>query len=196
MVRGDESGCDYSVWVIIEKGVVILFLEPMKISVDTLDKVDLEAAASIYAQGILMEKPPGSQEPLGDVVRGMRQHLQRHLRRRTTRQVWVAKRNGSPCGILDFDQKDQRIHIRFICGIPPRHGIGTQLMAHLAKYATTHKVPLISTTVSTLDTRAMRFYFQHLGYQRAGLTNQKIGFDLYYAIIDTELLLQRVKRTD
>ena len=165
----------------------------MKISVLTLDEVDLKTAARIYAQGILLEVPPGSKEPLDELTRVMHKLLQRHLLQRTNRRVWIATKNGSPCGILDFYHREQRIHIKFICGIPPRHGIGTQLMAHLAKYARKNSVTAISSTVSTLDERAMSFYFQHLGFQRAGLTNEKIGFDLYFVIIKPELLLQRCK---
>lgn len=164
----------------------------MTVSVQALDEVDLGAAARIYAQGILLEIPPGSKEPLEELVRVMHRLLQQYLLHRENRRVWVAIRNNSPCGILDFYQRGQRIHIRFICGIPPRQGTGTILMTHLVKFAAENNIALISTTVSSRDSRAMSFYFQHLGFQKAGLTNQKLEFDLYFATIRSDLLLQRL----
>lgn len=164
----------------------------MTISVQSLDEVDLRAAAWIYAKGILLETPPGSKEPLEELVLVMQQLLQQHLLHRDNRRIWVATRNNNPCGILDFYQRGQRIHIRFICGIPPRQGIGTRLMTHLAKFATVNSFTLISTTVSSLDRRAVSFYFQHLGFQLSGFANEKLEFDLYFATIKPELLLPRV----
>ncbi len=62
-------------------------------------------------------------------------------------------------------------------------------MTYLAKFATENNILLISATVSSLDRRAMSFYFQHLGFQRAGIANEKLKFDLHFATIKPELLL-------
>lgn len=63
-------------------------------------------------------------------------------------------------------------------------------MVQLTKYAIEHNIVAISSTVSSLDERAKRFYFQHLGFQSAGLTNQKLEFDLFFVTINPKLLLQ------
>lgn len=160
----------------------------MPISVHELEEVDSMEAARVYAQGLLLETPPGSTESLEELVRGMSLHLLHYLRHRNTRRIWVGIREGHHCGILDFYHRTSIIHIRFLCGIPTGQGIGTQIMAHLARYATDNNIALITATVSSLDERAMNFYFHHLGFRREGFTNQKPGFDLFFATIEPKLL--------
>ncbi len=163
------------------------------ISVHELEEVVLAGAARVYAQGLLLETPPGSTEPFEELARVMRLHLLRHLRHRNTRRIWVGIREGHLCGILDFYHRTYIIHIRFLCGIPTGQGIGTQIMAHLARYAIDNNIALITATVSSLDERAMNFYFHHLRFRRIGFANQKFGFDLFFATTEPKLLLSKTQ---
>lgn len=161
------------------------------ISVHELSKTNLDATAHIYAQGLLAEVPPGAKASLEEVERGMRRHLQRLLWRNSTRRVWLARREGTACGILDFFQLKRIIRIRFVCAIPQDEGIGTQLLTRLAKFGVALRVPVIRCTVSMLDERALHFYFRHLGFRQVGMRSEEPGFSLALAAIDSSELLQR-----
>jgi len=159
--------------------------------VHELSKTNLDVAAHVYAQGLLVEVPPGAKAPLEEVERGMRRHLQRLLWRKSTRRVWLARREGTPCGILDFFHRKQSLRIRFLCAVPEGEGIGTQLLSHLARFAVNLQARVIRCTVSTLDERALHFYFRHLGFQQVGIQHEEPGFDLVLAAIQASELLQR-----
>jgi GNAT superfamily N-acetyltransferase len=161
------------------------------ISVHELSKINLDSAAHVYAQGLLAEVPPGVKAPLEEVERGMRRHLQRLLWRKSTRRVWLARMEGTPCGILDFFHRKRSLRIRFLCAVPQDEGIGTQLLSHLARFAENLRARVIRCTVSTLDERALHFYFRHLGFQQVGIQHEEPGFDLALAAIQTSELLQR-----
>jgi len=161
------------------------------ISVHEMSKTNLDVAAHVYAQGLLAEVPPGSTAPLEEVERGMRRHLQRLLWRKSTRRVWLARMEGTPCGILDFFHRKWSLRIRFLCAVPQDEGIGTQLLGHLARFAVNLRVRGIRCTVSTLDERALHFYFRHLGFRQLGIRHEEPGFDLALAAIQPSELLQR-----
>jgi len=162
-----------------------------RISVHELSKTNLDAAAHVYAQGLLAEVPPGAKAPLEEVERTMRRHLQRLLWRKSNRRVWLARREGTACGILDFYQRKRTLRIRFLCAIPQDEGIGTQLLTHLAKFGVNLQIPVIRCTVSLLDERALHFYFRRLGFHQVGIRPEEPGFDLALAETrSSDLLLQ------
>ena len=159
-----------------------------------LTEANLSDAANVYAQGLLMEVPPGSNEPLSNLSNLMHKHLQSHLQRKSTRQIWIAKIKDQLCGILDFYHYKKTIRIRFLCAVPPRHGIGTQLMAFLANFALLNNIKIIKTTVSSLDNRAIHFYFQHLGFKQTERKPEGTGFDLFLAAVKPEDLQKNALR--
>lgn len=161
------------------------------ISICELSKDQLDAAAHVYAQGLLMENPPGSKEPLETLAQNMRLHLQSYLLRKDTRRIWLAIIGNQPSGLLDFYLQSRTIRIRFLCAVPPSQGIGTQLMIHLARFALANGVEVIRTTVSSLDQRAMNFYFNHLGFSKTGKRTEESDFDLFLAAVSPQEILRR-----
>ena len=156
-------------------------------------KKHLEETASIYAQGLLMEKPPGSTEPLDELTEAMRLHLKIFLmEQEKNRHIWLALEGTSIIGLLDFYHKPDELFIRFICAIPPHQGTGTRLLRHLAVYGQSHNLPLIRTTVSSIDSRALNFYFEHLGFQKVGIRTEEPGFELYVIAIQPRVLLEKI----
>jgi hypothetical protein len=151
----------------------------------------LDAASRVYAQGLLMEKPPGSKESLENLVQIMRHHLQTYLLRESTRRIWLGLIGNQPRGLLDFYLQPRTIRIRFLCAIPPGQGVGTQIMVHLAQFAQNNGLKKIHTTVSSLDRRAMNFYFHHLGFLKTGKSTEEPDFDLFLASIDPQEILRR-----
>jgi len=143
-----------------------------------------------------MEIPPGSKESLETLIQIMRHHLQSYLLKKDTRRIWLSFTGNQPCGLLDFYFKTSTIHIRFLCSIPPSQGIGTQLMTHLAQFALNNDLKIIRTTVSSLDQRAMNFYFDHLGFFKTGKRAEEPNFDLFLAAVyPKELLLSLSQKT-
>lgn len=159
-----------------------------------LSKDKLDAAARVYAQGLLLEKPPGSKEPLETLAQNMRLHLQTYLLRKSTRRIWLATSRNQPVGLLDFFLQTNTIRIRFLCAVPPSQGVGTQLMVKLARFAFDIGVKVIRTTVSSLDQRAKNFYFHHLGFFKTGTRTEESGFDLFIAAVSPQELLQRFSK--
>ncbi len=164
------------------------------VSIRELSKGHLDAAAQVYAQGLLMETPPGSSESLEALVQIMRHHLQSYLLKKNTRQIWLSFIRNHPCGLLDFYYLPMTIRIRFLCAIPPSQGIGTQLMTHLAQFALDNNVRLILTTISSLDQRAMNFYFSHIGFFKTGKRTEESNFDLFLAAVYPKEILLRLNR--
>jgi ribosomal protein S18 acetylase RimI-like enzyme len=156
-------------------------------------KKHLDQTAYIYAQGLLMEKPPGSTEPLDELTEGLRLHLKIYLlKQRKDRHIWLAFEGTSINGLLDFYHKPDELFIRFICAIPPHQGTGTRLLRHLAEYGQSHNLTTIRTTVSSIDLRALKFYCEHLGFQKVGTRTEEPGFELYVITIQPKVLLEKI----
>ncbi len=140
-----------------------------------------------------MEEPPGSTEPLEELCESLRLHLKIYLHQRKNRHIWLALEHDLVVGLLDFYHQPEELFIRFICAIPPRHGNGTRLLRHLADYGLSKHIPMIKTTVSSLDQRAKEFYFRHLGFQKIGSRTEDLGFDLYIIKIHPQDLLNNTE---
>ena len=166
--------------------------EPLQIA--PLSKENLEQAAQIYAKGLLMEKPPGSAEPLEELTKSLELHLQVTLGTKDNRVIWLAMRHHTVKGLLDFLQHPTDLFVRFICAIPPRQGTGTWLLHQLAQYAVQHRIDSVKATVSSLDSRAQQFYFQHLGFQKVGSRIEEPGLELFMAKVSTQKLHARSSR--
>jgi hypothetical protein len=157
-------------------------------------KNHLDQTAYIYAQGLLMEKPPGSTEPLDELTEGLRLHLRIFLlEQKKDRHIWLALEGTAIIGLLDFYQKPDELFIRFICAIPPNQGTGTRLLRQLAEYGQSHSLTVIRTTVSSIDSRALNFYFEHLGFQKIGTRAEEPGFELYVVAIHPQILLEKIQ---
>ena len=128
-------------------------------------------------------------EPLDVLTELTKESLQQYLERKETRHIWIATIGENIRGLLDFYLEESDIRIRFICAIRPGQGVGTQLMRHLAEFSQTKRVSTIRSTVSSLDRRAIGFYFDHLGFEKAGQHLKEPGFCLFAAAIDPEDLL-------
>ena len=152
---------------------------------------DLIEVAQVYAQGLLMEAPPGSEEPLESLIPAIRGHLKEWLQTEKTRRLWVAIIKNRIRGLLDFYHEPSEIRVRFIATVVPRQGIGTHLMVELAKYAVAHQVEVIHSSVSSIDKRAQQFYFQHLGFTKIGQRPESPGFDLFLVSVKPQELLRR-----
>lgn len=158
-----------------------------------LSKQNLKLAARIYAQGLLMETPPGASESFDELVESIEPHLEKALREEN-RKIWLATLRNSVKGVLDFYHHSEELFIRFVCAIPPQQGTGTWLLRQLAHYAVAHQIGLIKATVSSIDSRAQQFYFQHLGFQKKGIRFEEPGFDLILAEISSQILLENSSR--
>jgi hypothetical protein len=156
-----------------------------------LSKQNLEQAARIYAQGLLMEEPPGSTEPLEELITSLELHLQIALGVKENRIIWLAMSHTLVKGLLDFYQRPAELFVRFICAIPPRQGTGTWLLHQLAVYGVQHQIDSVKATVSSLDSRAQQFYFQHLGFQKVGSRIDEPGLELFIAEISSQTLYER-----
>lgn len=141
-----------------------------------------------------MEKPPGSTEPLDELTEGLRLHLKIFLlEKKKDRHIWLALEGTSIIGLLDFYHKPEELFIRFICAIPPHQGTGTRLLRHLAEYGQSHDLTVIRTTVSSIDSRAISFYFEHLGFEKVGTRAEEPGFELYVVAIQPQNLLTKIQ---
>jgi len=141
-----------------------------------------------------MEKPPGSTEPLDELTEGLRQHLKNFLlEQKKDRHIWLALEGTSIIGLLDFYHKPDELFIRFICAIPPHQGTGTRLLRQLAEYGQSHNLVVIRTTVSSIDARAISFYFEHLGFEKVGTRAEEPGFELYVVAIQPQNLLTKIQ---
>ncbi len=141
-----------------------------------------------------MEKPPGSTEPLDELTEGMRLHLKIFLlEKKENRHIWLALEGTSIIGLLDFYHKPDELFIRFICAIPPYKGTGTRLLQHLAEYGQSHNLTAIRTTVSSIDSRAINFYFEHLGFQKVDTRIENPGFELYVVTTQPQMLLEKIQ---
>jgi ribosomal protein S18 acetylase RimI-like enzyme len=109
------------------------------------------------------------------------------------RHIWLALEGTSIIGLLDFYHKPEELFIRFICAIPPYKGTGTLLLQHLAEYGQSHYLPVIRTTVSSIDSRALNFYFEHLGFQKVGTRKDEPGFELYVVVTQPQMLLEKIQ---
>ncbi len=143
-----------------------------------------------------MEKPPGSTEPLDELTEGMRLHLRIFLleQQKKNRHIWLALEDTSIIGLLDFYHKPDELFIRFICAIPPYQGTGTRLLQRLAEYGQSHNLTVIRTTVSSIDSRALNFYFEHLGFQKVGTRVEEPGFELFVVAIQPQVLLEIIQK--
>ena len=142
-----------------------------------------------------MEKPPGSTEPLDELTEGLRLHLKIFLlEKKENRHIWLALEDPSIIGLLDFYHKPDELFIRFICAIPPYQGTGTRLLRQLAEYGQSHNLTAIRTTVSSIDSRALNFYFEHLGFQKVGTRVEEPGFELFVVAIHPQVLLEKIPK--
>ena len=141
-----------------------------------------------------MEKPPGSTEPLEELAESLKLHLQVTLGVKDNRIIWLAMKHGIVRGLLDFLQHPTELFVRFICAIPPHQGTGTWLLNQLAQYGVQHRIDSVKATVSSLDSRAQQFYFQHLGFHKVGSRIDEPGFELFMAQISTKKLHERSSR--
>lgn len=142
-----------------------------------------------------MEKPPGSTEPLDELTEGLRLHLKIFLlEQKNDRHIWLALEGSSIIGLLDFYHKPDELFIRFICAIPPHQGTGTRLLRQLAEYGQSHNLAAIRTTVSSIDSRALNFYFDHLGFQKVDTRKEEPGFELYVVAIQPQVLLEKIQK--
>jgi len=142
-----------------------------------------------------MEEPPGSTEPFDGLKEGMRVHLRIFLlEQKKNRHIWLALEGTSIIGLLDFYHKPDELFIRFICAIPPNKGTGTRLLEHLAEYGQAHNLTIIRTTVSSIDSRALNFYFEHLGFQKVGSRIEEPGFELFVVAIQPQVLLEIIQK--
>jgi hypothetical protein len=162
---------------------------PTSLEVIPLTREYHNQAAHIYAQGLLMEKPPGSSEPLDELVEALELHLKIALGIEENRKIWLAMKRNVVKGLVDFYHRSSELVIRFICAIPPRQGTGSVLMYHLARYGLQHQINLISATVSSLDERAQQFYFSYLGFQKVGSRFDEPGFELFLAEVSPQALI-------
>jgi hypothetical protein len=169
-------------------GVLSISL-PKSLEIIPLSREYRSQAARIYAQGLLMEKPPGSSEPLDELVKALELHLQIALGVEENRIIWLAMKRNIVKGLLDFYHRSSELVIRFICAIPPRQRTGSLLMYHLARYGLQHQIDLISATVSSLDDRAYKFYFSHLEFQKVGSRFDEPGFELFLAEVSPQTLI-------
>ena len=156
-----------------------------------LSKQNLEQAARVYAQGLLMEEPPGSSEPLEALVESLELHLQIALGAKENRLIWLAMLNNTVKGLLDFYHRPTELFVRFICAIPPRQGTGTWLLHQLAQYAISREIHFIKAMVSSLDSRAQQFYFHRLGFQKVGSRFEEPGFELFLIKVASSVLYNR-----
>ncbi len=163
-------------------------VSPRSLQVSPLSKQNLEQAAQIYAQGLLMEEPPGSSEPFDELVESLELHLQIALGVKDNRQIWLAMRKDIIKGLLDFYHRPNELFIRFICAIPSRQGTGTLLLNQLAHYGLSNHIDHVKATVSSLDSRAQEFYFNHIGFQKVGSRFDELGFELFLAEISSKTL--------
>ncbi len=136
-----------------------------------------------------MEKPPGSTEPIDELAESLELHLQISLGVKENRIIWLSMRKNVVRGLLDFYHRPAELFIRFICAVPPRQGTGTWLLNQLGQYGVSHQIDQIKATVSSLDVRAQRFYFQHLGFRNVGSRFDEPGFELFLAEISAHTLL-------
>ncbi|MHA2426854.1 MAG: hypothetical protein ACXADB_02350 [Candidatus Hermodarchaeia archaeon] len=130
---------------------------PKSLKIVPLSKQNLEDAARVYAQGLLMEQPPGSTEPLDELTTSLEFHLQVALGVKGNRIIWLATSHNLVKGLLDFYQRPAELFVRFICAIPPGQGTGTWLLHQLAEYGVEHHVDSVKATVSSLDAREQLF---------------------------------------
>ncbi len=137
-----------------------------------------------------MENPPGSTEPIEELIHSLLLHLQIFLEKKDERQIWLAMMGEAVQGILDFYHRSNELFIRFICAIPPRQGTGTRLLYQLAQYGVSHKVQRVKAKVSSSDLRAQQFYFKRLGFRKVGSHFEEPGFELDIAEIQSQTLLK------
>lgn len=175
--------------IVLWEVLSITSLKPIKVVELTKDRLD--EASRVYAQGLLSEDPPGSTESLEDLTESLRLHLRIYLQRKKNRHIWLAEVDAEIKGILDYIHEGAEIFIRFICAVPSGHGIGTQLIRYLAKYASQREVTIIRSTVSSIDSRACKFYFDHLGFEKTGKRPEGSGFDLFLAAINPQEILRK-----
>ncbi len=135
-----------------------------------------------------MEKPPGSSEPLDELIESLKLHLQIALGTKENRIIWLATQKTRVKGLLDFYHRPTELFIRFICAIPTNLGTGTWLLNQLAKYGLKHQIDLVKATVSSVDSRAHQFYFTHLKFQKVGSRFDEPGFELFLAEISSQTL--------
>jgi hypothetical protein len=50
--------------------------------------------------------------------------------------------------------------------------------------------------VSSIDQRALNFYFEHLGFERVGSRTEEPGFELFMITVQPQLLLTKIGKID
>ncbi|MFW9830810.1 MAG: GNAT family N-acetyltransferase [Candidatus Thorarchaeota archaeon] len=171
---------------------VLLISRRRRWQIIDLSHQTLAKASKVYAQGLLMEIPPGSTESLENLTESLYIHLQIFLRQPSNRQIWLAKTDEAIIGLIDFYHNPEDVTVRFICAVPPQQGTGTQLLRQLAEYCQAHKITVIKTTVSSHDERACKFYFDRLCFQKSGTRSEESGIELFLAESQPDELLERI----
>jgi hypothetical protein len=164
------------------------------ISIKELAKEDLAKAAVFYAQGVLMEVPPGSTASQAELTEIMRMDLELYMKKKRNRIIWLAEEGEAVKGIVDFFLENSQIHIRFLGAIPTSIGTGTLLLHHLARFARSKNVERITAEVSQSDPRAWNFYFKHLGFQNRGICTEEPGLTVHLAEIQPQILLDNINK--
>lgn len=136
--------------------------------IEILTKDDLVEAAKVYMKGLSMEIPIGYKS------------LQDSIKSLERTKCFVYKENNAILGLVCFNTTGPEIIIEFICAIKPRNGIGSSLLKKLAEFALKNNSIFISSTVSTQDERALRFY-EHCGFLKYGQQ------------LDDDLLLNKIR---
>lgn len=141
--------------------------------IERLRKRDLNEAARVFFEGMLLEKPPG---------RGTLSSIETHLRECI---VFVDKEKGRIVGLISGREIAKGLRITFICALRQRCGIGSALMRRIAQYCVRKRIRFVYSNVSLQDERALRFY-------------EKCGFKVYgrYSvdyISSKDLTLLRIK---
>jgi hypothetical protein len=164
------------------------------VQVRDLEVEDLDVVAKLYAQGVLMQVPPGSTASLEELTEIMRMDLELLLEEKRNRLVWLAVENEVVKGIVDFFVEPPQIRIRFLGAIPPGKGIGTILLFHVGQLHFLKNISVITAEVSKSDSRAWSFYFNHLGFEDQGVSTKEPGLTLHHAVIAVQTLLFNIRK--
>ncbi|MFX0168942.1 MAG: GNAT family N-acetyltransferase [Candidatus Hodarchaeota archaeon] len=140
-----------------------------------------------------MEVPPGSTAPLEVLAVSLKTDLEFYLSKKRNRTIWLAMEDKEVKGLVDFFLKPPRVHIKFLCAIPPGQGTGTLILRYLANYCLSRKISTITAEVSKDDSRAWNFYFNHLGFRNQGISTEEPDLTLHQAIIQPHTLLDNLK---
>jgi len=165
------------------------------VQVRDLEGKDLDVVAAFYAQGVLMQIPPGSKASLEELTAIMKMDLELFLKKKGNRNVWLAVENGVVKGIIDFFVEPPQIRIRFLGAIPTGKGTGTLLLLHVGQLYFSKDISIITAEVSKSDSRAWSFYFNHIGFEDQGVCTKEPGLTLHLAVIAPQTLLFNIQKS-